>query len=184
MNDEQIIELYRQRNPDAIAQTDAVYGAMCRGLSNRILKNREDAEECVNDSYLRLWEQIPPEQPRALGAFLSRILRNLCLDRLRELGAGKRGGGAVTVALDELQGVCGPGDAEQQLTAKELGRAVEKFLRTQPDRSRNVFLRRYFYFESRGEIADRYAVSTAQVSVILSRTRKKLRTYLKQEGLL
>ena len=96
----------------------------------------------------------------------------------------KRGGADVTVALDELQNVCGSSDVESSLSARELGQAVDRFLRTQPQRSRNVFLRRYFYFETRAEIAHRYGISAAQVSVILSRVRKKLRAYLMKEGLL
>ena len=85
MDDNDIIELFWQRNQDAIVQTDLTYGPMCRALSRRILHNSEDAEECVNDSYYRLWERIPPERPQALGAYLSRIVRNVSLDRLREL---------------------------------------------------------------------------------------------------
>lgn len=184
MNDEAIISLYWKRDSDAIAQTEAAYGPACRALAGRILRSREDAEECVNDSYYRLWDSIPPEKPQSLSAYLSRIVRNLCLDRLRELGAMKRGGADVTVALDELQNVCGSSDVESSLSAKELGQAVDRFLRTQPQRSRNVFLRRYFYFETRAEIAHRYGISAAQVSVILSRVRKKLRAYLMKEGLL
>ena len=184
MNDSEIVELYWRRSQDAIVQTEIAYGSMCRSLSRRILRNNEDAEECVNDSYYRLWERIPPERPQALGAYLARIVRNLSLDRLRELGAAKRGGGVVFTALDELRTICGPETAESSLAAKELGQAVDSFLRTQSARSRNVFLRRYFYFESRSEIAERYSISAAQVSVILSRTRKRLQKYLKQEGLL
>ncbi len=184
MDDRAIIELFWQRNQDAIAQTDLVYGTMCRALSRRIVRSSEDAEECVNDSYFRLWARIPPERPQSLSAFLARIVRNISLDRLRELGAAKRGGGAVTAALDELRDVSGPDDAQSFLLAKELGQAVDRFLRSQPERSRNVFLRRYFYFESRSEIAERYGMAVTQVSVTLSRTRKKLRSYLKQEGLL
>ena len=184
MQDSEIVELFWQRDQDAIVQTDLAYGTMCRALSRRIVRTSEDAEECVNDSYYRLWERIPPERPQSLSAFLARIVRNVSLDRLRELGAAKRGGGAVAVALDELGSLCGPDDAESLLAAKELGQALDRFLRTQPDRSRNVFLRRYFYFESRLEIAERYGLGAAQVSVILSRTRNRLRKYLKQEGLL
>ena len=184
MDDNDIIELFWQRNQDAIVQTDLTYGPMCRALSRRILHNSEDAEECVNDSYYRLWERIPPERPQALGAYLSRIVRNVSLDRLRELGAVKRGGGAVAAVLDELRDLSAPEDAQSRLLAKELGLAVDRFLRTQPERSRNLFLRRYFYFESRSEIAERYGMAVTQVSVTLSRTRKKLRKYLIEEGLL
>ena len=184
MDDAEIVSLYWLRDQEAIRQTDLAYGTMCRALSRRILRSAEDAEECVNDSYYRLWDRIPPERPQSLGAYLSRIVRNVSLDRLRELDACKRGGGTVSVALDELRGVCGTDDAESLLAAKELGRAVDRFLRTEPERNRNVFLRRYYFFETRSEIAARFSISAAQVSVILSRTRKRLRNYLKQEGLL
>lgn len=185
MNDQEIIRLYYLRDESAITQTDKAYGDASRALARRILRSREDAEECVNDSYFRVWASIPPERPASLGAYLAKILRNVCLDRLRELGAMKRGGGTVPASLDELSSVCGHSDDPQDLlNAKELGRAVDRFLRTQPERSRNVFLRRYFYFESRAEIARRCRISQAQVSVILSRMRKRLRTYLTKEGLL
>ncbi len=185
MNDNEIIRLYFLRDQSAITQTDRAYGPMCRALAKRILRNREDAEECVNDSYYRVWDSIPPEKPASLGGYLAKIVRNLSLDRLRELGAMKRGGGVVPASLDELQSVCGHGyDPEDLLSAKELGQAVDRFLRTQPEQSRNVFLRRYFYFESRGEIAERCHISPAQVSVTLTRVRKRLRAYLTKEGLL
>lgn len=184
MEDKQIVDLYLARDERAIAETDRAYGSLCRGLSRRILKNAEDAEECVNDGYLRLWQRIPPERPASLGSYLTRIVRNLCLDRLRQQGAVKRGGSAVTVSLDELAQVTGRGSVESGLLAQELGRAVDRFLRTQSDTAREVFLRRYYYFDARSEIAARCGISAAQVSVLLSRTRKRLRHYLKEEGLL
>lgn len=184
MQEQEIIALFQKRDQEAITQTDRTYGSMCRSLSGRILRNREDAEECVNDSYYRLWERIPPEKPVSLPAYLAKIVRNLSLDRLRETESLKRGGGAVTVALEELRSVSSREDVEQQVAARDLSRAIDSFLRTQPQRSRNVFLRRYFYFEDRDEISRRYSISAAQVSVILSRTRKKLRKYLTEEGLL
>lgn len=185
MNDNEIIKLYFLRDQSAVTQTDKAYGSMCRALAKRILRSREDAEECVNDSYYKVWDSIPPEKPASLGAYLAKIVRNTSLDRLRELGAMKRGSGAVTASLDELQSVCGGGDGpEDLLAAKELGQAVDRFLRTQPEKSRNVFLRRYFYFESRGEIAQRCHLSPAQVSVTLTRVRKRLKAYLTKEGLL
>lgn len=184
LRDEQIIELYWARDQRAIAETERSYGALCRGLARRILRSAEDAEECVNDGYLRLWNRIPPERPDSLSAFLSRIVRNLCVDRLRQAGAAKRGGRAVTVSLHELDWVTGRGSVESGLLAEELGRAVDRFLRTQPEEARNVFLRRYYFFDSRAEIAERYEISAARVSVVLSRTRKRLRAYLNEEGLL
>ena len=184
MSDEQIIKLFWARNESAISETDRSYGSQCRSLSRRILRNAEDAEECVNDSYLRLWQQLPPEKPDSLGAYLTRIVRNLCVDRLRTEGAAKRGGSAITVSLDELEHVTGRSDVESRLSAMELGKAVDRFLRTQSEIARNIFLRRYYFFDTRTEIADRYEISAAQVSVTLSRTRKRLQAYLKKEDLI
>ena len=184
MNDEQIINLYWARDEKAITETDRSYGSLCRGLSQRILKNSEDAEECVNDSYLRLWQRLPPDRPDSLGGFLTRIVRNVSLDRLRQNDSLKRGGSAVTVSLDELEQVTGRSDVESGVMAAELGAAVDRFLRTQSQEARSIFLRRYYYFDTRTEIAERYDISAAQVSVILSRTRKRLHKFLKEEGLL
>lgn len=182
MTDEQIVALFFARDEDAIRQTDRQYGAYCRALSRRITANGEDAEECVNDGYLALWQRIPPERPKALLPYLARIVRNLSLDRLRGAQAQKRGGRALTASLDELRQVAGRNDPERAVSAAELSAAIERFLRTLPELHCSVFLRRYFYFEDRAEIAARYGISAAAVSVSLSRTRKKLAEYLKKEG--
>lgn len=184
LQDEQIIELFWARDQQALAETDRAYGSLCRGLARRILRSPEDAEECVNDGYLRLWNRIPPERPDSLGSYLTRTVRNLCVDRLRQSGAAKRGGKAVTVSLDELEQVTGRNDLESGLMAAEIGRAVDRFLRTQPEQARNIFLRRYYFLDSRSEIAARYGISAARVSVVLSRIRRRLRDYLMKEGLL
>ena len=184
MLDEEIVSMYWARDERALAETERAYGSLCRALARRILRNAEDAEECVSDAYLRLWNRIPPEKPDSLGGYLTRILRNLCLDRLRQQEAAKRGGRAITVSLDELSAVTGRDSVESGLMAEELGRAVGRFLRTQSALARTVFLRRYYFFDTRSEIAHRCEISAAQVSVLLSRTRKRLRTYLEKEGLL
>lgn len=184
MTDQEIIEGFLRRDEAALTLTEQQYGRQCRALSRRILGSTDDAEECVNEAYFRLWDSIPPAKPASLYAYLSRIVRNLSLDRLREAGSLKRGGSAVTVALDELAQVAGSKSVEDDLTARELGRAVERFLRTQKALPQGVFIRRYYFFESREEIAARYGISAAQVSVQLSRTRKRLAQYLQQEGLL
>ena len=184
MTDKEIVALFLDRNQQALAETKQAYGSQCMRLARRILDNADDAEECVNDSYLRLWQRIPPDRPVSLGAYLSRIVRNVCFDRLRQLGAAKRGGSAITVSLNELEQITGRSSVESELAAKELGAAVGRFLRTVPDLNRTVFLRRYYFMDTREEIAARCSISTAQVSVRLSRTRKQLRDYLKKEGLL
>lgn len=184
MTDEELITLYFDRDETAIAKTDQCYGAGCRSLSFRIVNSREDAEECVNDSYFTLWQQIPPQRPVLFSAFLHKIVRNLSLDKLRRDGAWKRGGRSIRVALEELTQVAGPDCVEGSVLGTELCRAVEAGLRKLPQRQCNIFLRRYFYFEERDEIAQRYEISPQTVSVELSRARKKLKVYLTQEGLL
>ncbi len=184
MTDSEIIALFFRRDETAIAETERAYGGLCRQVSGRILRSREDVEECVNEGYFRLWSRIPPEHPLHLAAFLVKIVRELSIDRLRQVTALRRGGGQLSVALEELRQVAGPEDAESRLAARELGQAIDAFLRGQNQRSRNVFVRRYFYLEARSEIAGRYGISPAQVSVLLSRTRKRLANYLKQEGYL
>ena len=184
MTDQEIIERFFRRDEDAIRLLDRQYGSQCRALAGRILRSREDAEECINESYYRLWSRIPPERPGALWAYLSRILRNLSLDKLRENGSLKRGGNQVSVALDELREVCGSSDVEAELEARELGRAIDRALRKLPELQCAMFLRRYYYFEDRAEIAQRFGVSQSQVSVQLSRARKKLAQLLRQEGYL
>ena len=184
MTDEELIALYFRRDETAIEHTDRCYGAGCRALSFHIVNNREDAEECVNDSYFTLWQQIPPKRPLLFSAFLHKIVRNLSLDKLRRDGAWKRGGRAVRVALEELVQVAGPDNVECAVTGAELCSAVEAGLRRLPRRQCDIFLRRYFYFEGRDEIAQRYEMSPQMVSVELSRARKKLKVYLAQEGLL
>ena len=184
MTDIELIECFWKRDETALLLTERQYGAQCRALSRRIVGSIEDAEECVNDSYLRLWDSIPPERPQSLFAYLSKIVRNLSLDRLRSRETRKRGGSAVTVSLDELAQLTGRDSVEDRVAAQELGRAINRWLRTQPPLQCSVFLRRYVYFETREEIAAQLGITAAQVSVHLSRMRKRLAQFLKKEGYL
>lgn len=181
MEDREIIALYWAREERAIAESEAKYGALCLSLAGRILPQREDAEECVSDTWLRAWNAMPPQLPAQLRQFFARITRNLAFDRWRRQHAEKRS--AVTVALEEL-GDClaAPEGVEEPLRQKELCAALDRFLRRLPARERGVFLRRYFYVDTTAEIAARYQLREAHVLTILSRTRKKLRTQLEQEG--
>ena len=183
MEDNAIIDLYWSRAPEAISQTHAKYGKYCRSVAGNILPDRRDVEECVNDTWLRAWNAIPPQRPRSLGAFLSKITRNLAFDRLKARGRVRRGGGELTLALEELGECVSPSDSvEEEVQRKELEGAVRAFLRGLPPRDRDIFLRRYFFVEPVGEIAARYAMGENAVSAVLSRTRKKLRTHLEREG--
>lgn len=185
MEDSQIIELYLQRNSDAIWRTEGKYGAYCMTIAERILHNREDSEECVNDTWLRAWNSIPPLIPDKLKMFLAKITRNIAINRLQAETAAKRGGGEQALALSELEEcVAGSQNIEKEFESKQLDECVRVFVRELPEKEGNVFVRRYFFTESASEIAERYGMTANHVMVVLSRVRKKLRAHLKKEGFL
>ena len=185
MEDHEIIDLYFQRSEDAISRTDEKYGQYCFTVANNILASRQDSEECVNDTYLRAWHAMPPQKPKVLRQFLAKITRNLSLDRWRAANSEKRGGGELTLALDELSHCVGGGvNPADELERKALQESLPKFLQLLSQRDRGIFLRRYFYVESIADIAQKYAMKEANVRLILSRTRQRLRDYLRMEGLI
>lgn len=184
MDDKEILSLYRARNQDAIAQTAKKYGRYCKKIAFGILRIREDSEECVNDTYLRAWNAIPPQSPKRLSAFLGRITRNLALDRLEHLSAQKRGGGQTMLALDELQ-ECIPASEciERAVSDAQLSEVLERFLEALPTEKRKIFLQRYWYLLSVKEIAENLSVGESKVKMTLSRTRTALKQYLEKEGI-
>lgn len=182
MEDEKILDLYWARDEQALSETEQKYGGYCRTIACGILSSREDAEECVNDTWLGAWNAIPPKRPGILSAFLGRITRNLAFDAYRASHAKKRGG-ALPLALDELdECIAGHGGVESALDEKALSRAIDAFLRTLPERECTLFLRRYWFVEPLREIAQRFELNENSVKSILFRTREKLRKYLEQEG--
>ena len=185
MEDSQIVELYWQKDADAISETAKKYGAYCFTIAENILHNTEDSEECVNDTWLRAWNTIPPQRPEVLRIFLAKITRNLSLDRFNARNAEKRGGGEIALVLDELAECLGSGsNTEAAYEAKELRQCIRHFVRMLPEREGNVLVRRYFFAEPVADIAKRYGLSENNVMVILSRTRKKLKAHLLKEGYL
>lgn len=183
MQDEEIIALYFARNEQAIQSTIDVYGGYCRKIATNILKNDADVEEVLSDTLFHAWNAIPPQRPRYLRLFLGKITRNLALSKYRAHTAQCRGGGEISIALEELAECISPDFApETQLEMKELGKAVTDFLRSESKNSRVIFLRRYFYLESSKDIALCLGISDSSVRLQLSRTRKRLKTYLKKEG--
>ena len=185
MEDTQIVELYWQKNADAISETAGKYGAYCFAIAENILHNTEDSEECVNDTWLHAWNAMPPQRPNVLRIFLAKITRNLSFNRLKARNAEKRGGGEIAIVLDELGECLGGGaDAEAAYEAKELRQCIRCFVRALPEREGNVLVRRYFFVESVADIAKRYGLSENNVMVILSRTRRKLKAHLLKEGYL
>lgn len=184
MRDTQILDLYWTRDEQAIVETQRSYGGYCYSIAFRILQVREDADECTNDTWLRAWNCIPPKRPSRLALFLGTITRNLSLDRWKGRHTMKRGKGEMTLALDELA-ECVPDkhSTEEAVEAAELERLLNAFLHSLPERECNVFLRRYWYVEEYGSIAERYGLKLNTVKTILHRTRGKLRDYLEREGI-
>ena len=185
MRDTEILDLYWAREERAISETQLSYGSYCYSIAWHILYDREDSDECVNDTWLRAWNAIPPKRPSRLAVFLGTITRNLSLDRWKEKHTMKRGNGEIMLALDELA-ECVPDvrNTEAEAESAELERMLNDFLHTLPERECNVFLRRYWYVEEYGEIARRYGMKLNTVKTSLFRTRAKLREYLEREGII
>ena len=183
MEDEKIIELYWQRDESAISETAAKYGSYCAAIAGNILTDSRDAEECVNDTYMRAWESMPPKRPALLRAFLGRITRDLSLSRWRKKNTAKRGGGQLPLIFDELsECVSGTESTEGEFDKRELLRAIDGFLGALPDKKRGMFLRRYWRAESIESIAVKYGISVPAVTMALSRIRADLRVHLRKEG--
>ncbi len=182
MDDTGIIDLFFARSEDAIAAASERYGGYCHAIAQRIVPTREDAEECVSETWLRAWNAMPPQRPQILRLFLGKITRNVSLTRLAAIRAAKRGGGEAEAALEELEEVVGTDPVEEAADAAELERCIAAFLAAQTPQSRKVFLRRYYYFDTTSEIARRTGLRESNVLVILSRTRAALRKRLEKEG--
>ena len=184
IEDENILELFCQRKEQALLETQARYGRLCRRVADNILSDARDAEECVNDTWLQAWRSIPPERPARFSAWLARVTRNLAISRLRERGAQKRGRDEIAALLDELS-ECLPGgeEPERALEGRELAAAVDRFLGTLRKEEREVFVARVFFAAPSAELARRTGSSEAKISSQLQRTRKKLKQYLTEEGL-
>ena len=184
-DDQKIIELYCNRSENAIAETAAKYGRYCNSIAYGILGSREDAQECVSDTYLTAWNAIPPRRPMDLGTYLGKITRNLSIDRLRTRGREKRGGGEVPLALDELEEVvAGSGSPENEVVRKELIAGLNHFLGELTEQERYVFVRRYWYLDSLADIAKNTGFSGSKVASMLYRLRGRLKKQLMKEELL
>lgn len=182
MEDRAIVDLYWSRNPEAIQRTSEKYGGYCRAVARNILPDRRDAEECVNDTWLGAWNAMPENRPSLLAPFLGKITRNLAFTRWRAGHTEKRGGGELPLVLDELAECVSPSNTLQDAEAAELREAVNRFLRTLPERECGVFLRRYWFTEPMADIAGRYGMRENTVRTSLFRSREKLRRYLEKEG--
>lgn len=184
-DDSDIIELFWSRNEDAIRVTDLKYGRLCQRVAYNILSLREDADECVNDAYLGVWNAIPDERPNVFSAFLCRIVRNLSLRRYEYIHAKKRNPSAVTSFEELYECICAEeseDSPERVLSDDVLREAINRFLDSLNEEARNVFIRRYWFFDPVRDIALKYKMSVSKADAILVRTRKKLKLFLISEG--
>lgn len=182
MEDRLILELFAQRTESAIRETRNKYGRMIRSIAFGILKRMEDAEECENDTYMKTWESIPPAKPRVFSAFLSKVTRNLSLDRYKQLHTQKRGSGEIPLLLDELSECIPDRQTSDPIAEMTLKNLLNSFLRSMKKDARVIFMRRYWYGDSVAEIANKYGYSASKVKVSLMRSRNALETLLKTEG--
>lgn len=182
MDDAQIVQLYWDRNEQALAATADKYGRYCASIAENILDSKEDAEECVNDTYMSAWNAMPPHRPSVLSAFLGKITRNLSLNRYKYITASKRSGEALAV-LDEIaELVSDTNSVEQEINRRELVKTIDTFLDGLSPNKRDIFVCRYWYFDSIPAIASRFGMTENHVSVTLNRLRCKLHKYLLERG--
>ena len=182
MEDGQIIQLYWDREEQAIRETEMKYGHRLGGMAYRIVNTHEDAQECVSDTYLTAWNTIPPQRPEFLFAYLAKICRNLCFGRLDWMNAAKRK--AEVVALTREMELCIPDRRlEDKIEGQALGEALNRFLGIISRENRMIFLRRYWFADSIEEIAHRYGMGISKVKTSLHRTRNKLSAFLAKEGI-
>lgn len=183
LNDQNIVERYWQRDESALQLTAACYGATLTAVAQRILNDRVESEETVNDTYLRAWNTIPPHRPTQLGAFLAKITRELAIDRYRRRKAEKRGASQYALSLEELS-ECIPGGEtpDEALDSKVLAQHIGAYLTELKPAVRQAFVDRYFFALSLQEIADKQGVTLSWVKTALHRTRLGLRNYLEKEG--
>lgn len=181
MDQQHILHLFHERNEDAIEVCRKEYGSYLLTLAERILRDGNDAEECLSDTLLQAWQRIPPDEPRCFRAYLAAICRFFAFGRLDRQQAQKRS--AELVALTEELALCLPDrQAESEFSAQKLGQLLDQFLRTLPKEQRQIFLRRYWFGDSVREITARFGIGESKVKTSLFRTREKLRTFLESEG--
>ena len=179
MDDSGIIELFWQRLEDALAECGKKFGGYCRIIARNILYNDNDADECVNDTWFRAWNAIPPARPSMLKAFLGKITRNLALDRFDAAHSKKRGGNDVEIALEELADIPAPEADDGEIT-----QSINGFLRLEQVENADIFVKRYWYLQSVKEIAAEYGYGENKIASLLSRMRGRLKLKLESEGLM
>ncbi len=183
MNDSEIITLYFERDERAVSETAVKYGKYCHTVSYNILQNKEDVEECVNDTYLAAWNSIPPKKPERLSTFLGKLARNLSINRYRQYNAEKRKLTQTAIALSELEECIAESGGEEIADEMALTKAINDFLLAQPKLKRNIFIRRYWYVMPIKDISSAYGISEGKIASMLFRMRTELKKHLEKEGI-
>ena len=181
MDDLKIVELYYARDEQAIKETDLKYGKLCHSIAYNILNSHADSEECVNDTYIGLWNAIPPTRPNKFMAFICKITRNLSLKRLEFLTREKRTDNML-ISFSELEAVIPDQAYAPDIKDENVALLINRFLSNKKQIVRNVFIRKYFFFDSIADIAARYSFTESKVKNMLFYTRKELKEYLINEG--
>ena len=185
MEDEKIIELYFERNESAISETAEKYGNYLYKIAFNILSDKEDSEESVNDTYMSVWNTIPPEKPNVFSAFLSKITRYISINRYSAKKTEKRGRGEIDAAFEEIE-ECVPdkSDIYDEIETKELAKMISDYLKNLPETERKIFVCRYYYLDSLSDISKQFGFSQSKIASMLHRTRKKILSHLEKEGVL
>ena len=184
MEDNDIIELYFARSENDVTETDKKYGGYCRTLTYNILYSREDSEECVNDTYMKLWNSIPPQRPVKFCVYIASVARRLALNMRRKMNTMKRGGGMSEAVFEEIaECVASPASVEKSADEDELVRLLNTFLAGLDSEKQKMFMKRYYHFYSISDIADEMHCSEEKVRTTLHRVREKLRKHLEKEGI-
>lgn len=183
MTDDEIIELYNQRDERAIKETQTAYGKYCEKIARNILGDEQEARECANDTLLKAWENIPPERPQIFSAYLAAITRNDAILRYRRETAEKRGKSTVPLILDDFAEMLpNSTNVEQTAEHREILAEINRYIGTLPEVNRNIFVLRFFCFEEISDIAVRMGMRKKAVSATLYRTKKQIRKHLIEEG--
>ena len=182
LTDDEIIGCYLARDENAIAVTSQKYGHLCYGVSYNILRVREEAEECVNDTYLRVWDSVPPDKPLNLKCYLLKIARNISLDRLKYLKRKKRSS-ELDISLSELENILPDQSIPEEFDSSCLAEALDTFLDTLEKDARIILVARYWYFYPISEISNKFGFTESKVKTSLSRSREKLKKYLNERGI-
>lgn len=184
MTDYDIVKLYHTRSEKAIDETQKKYGTYCTAIAENILHNNADSEECVNDTYLKAWNSMPPHKPQRLSTFLGKITRNLAINRYKHYSAQKRGNGEAELILSELEN-CLPSDfaTEKAFDEALLIKSIESFLQKESKERRTIFIKRYWYMCSVKKISKELKISEGKIKSVLFRQRTKLKQHLEKEGI-